>query len=41
MLSGIRAFMEWKFEKDSKRYALNVLTMGFILTFILGVELLF
>ena len=41
LLYGFRAFMEWKFEKDSKQYILSILTSSFLLIILLGVELFF
>ena len=41
LLSAFRAYMEWKFEKISKRYILSIFAASFFLIFFLGIEFVF
>lgn len=41
LLQVFRAFIEWKFDKSSKKYTLSTLTAIFLLIIFLGIELFF
>lgn len=40
VLYGFRAFMEWKYEKETKRYIISVMTSICLLIYLIGVEII-